>query len=188
MSAAPPPNVRSSEDKKKRNRSGVRIGVDILWHSGCPKDRQPDMSHDDQQNEATNLSKRLAPARATVLLVADSETAHGAACAAALQEAGYDVVDVAYTDSAAPSPSLIIVQLLDQSHDGLSLCRKLRTDLATRDVPVIVVTKVDDAHTREQIVRSGATSILVEPVRRTLLLRQVRRLLVRARSRQRTAS
>ena len=80
-------------------------------------------------------------------------------------------------------PDVIIVRLNEPGRD-LTFCRQVRAEGATRNVPVIVVTDVDDAHMRDQIVRSGATSILVEPIRRVILLRHVRRLLARVRAHQ----
>jgi DNA-binding response OmpR family regulator len=102
-----------------------------------------------------------------------------------LEHAGYQVVsarDVSPAESAGGLPSMIIAHLFDPIADGIALCRKLRTAASTRDLPVIVVTRLDDPYTREQIVRSGASSILTEPLSRALLLRQVRRLMALAKA------
>jgi two-component system cell cycle response regulator len=80
------------------------------------------------------------------------------------------------------APDLIIAQLSEPTVDGFALCRKLRAEADTRHTPVLVLTRFDDPYTREQIVRAGATAILIEPMRRALLLRQVRRLLARTRA------
>ena len=82
-----------------------------------------------------------------------------------LQHAGYQVVsaaDVSPTpaESAGGLPSMIIAHLFEPIADGIALCRKLRTAAATRDLPVIVVTRLDDPYTREQIVRSGCVEHL----------------------------
>ena len=58
------------------------------------------------------------------------------------------------------------------------LCERL----VERSYGVLVLTRFDDPYTREQIVRAGATAILIEPMRRALLLRQIRRLLARTRA------
>ena len=102
----------------------------------------------------------------------------------ALQQAGYIVASVAdpaqtAAEAARVAPALIIARLGDPMGDGFTLCRELRGAPDTRDIPLLVLMRFDDLYTREQIVRAGATSILIEPLRRTLLLRQVRRLLAR---------
>lgn len=101
-----------------------------------------------------------------------------------LEDAGHTVAVVSYDEAAVASrtmrPSLIILQLSDPSRTGLGMVRELRTQAETRGTPVITLVRFDDAHTREQIVRSGASAIMIDPVKRATLLRQIRRLLIRA--------
>lgn len=101
-----------------------------------------------------------------------------------LEQAGYAVAVVSYDEAAASSrtmrPSLIILQVADLARSGLGLVRELRTQPETRGTPVVTLVRFDDAHTREQIVRAGASAILIDPVKRPALLRQLRRLLARA--------
>lgn len=104
-----------------------------------------------------------------------------------LEQAGYEVVNVrnaltALAEAGQLLPDLIIAQLAEPRADGFDLCKKLRAEPDTRHTPVLVLTRFDDPYTREQIVRAGATAILVEPMRRALLLRQVRRLLARTKA------
>ena len=125
-----------------------------------------------------------AMAERPLVLVAEPDAENRTALTVALQQAGYAVttiVDPATTAAEAVRvmPALIVARLANPLADGYSLCRDLRADPETRDTPLLVLTRVDDLYTREQIVRAGATAILIEPLRRTLLLRQVRRLLAR---------
>jgi DNA-binding response OmpR family regulator len=103
---------------------------------------------------------------------------------ALLEEAGHAVAVVPYDDAALSSrtmrPSLIILQLSDPSSTGLGMVRELRTQAETRGTPVITLVRFDDAHTREQIVRAGASAIMIDPVKRATIVRQIRRLLARA--------
>ena len=101
-----------------------------------------------------------------------------------LEEAGYAVAVVPYAEAAIASltmrPSLIILQLSDPTRTGLGMVREIRTQAETRSTPLITMVPFDDAHTREQIVRAGASAIMIDPVKRPTLLRQIRRLLARA--------
>jgi DNA-binding response OmpR family regulator len=108
---------------------------------------------------------------------------------AILDDAGYQVI----TERSFPAnghaassraPDLIIIQGVAVADEALVRCRQIRAVAETRGVPIIVVTKFDDLYTREQIVRAGATAILVEPVKPPSLLRQIRRLLTRSMLRQ----
>ena len=101
-----------------------------------------------------------------------------------LEEAGHATAVVPCDEAAVASlgmrPSLIILQLHDPSRTGLGILRELRTQAETRGTPVMTLVPFDDAHTREQIVRAGASAIMIDPVKRATLLRQIKRLLVRA--------
>ena len=129
------------------------------------------------------------PVRAALhVLIAEPDRHRQLACAAILEGAGYRVTGVAdaeaaLAETAVEQPDLIIVQLAGPHADGLDLCRQVRTGDTTRDLPVIALTTHDDPYIREQVVRSGGTAILAEPLKRTALLRQVRRLLARSRPR-----
>src|SRR5258708_181635 len=137
----------------------------------------------EQLNAPTERSARTARA---LVLISEGDPQRRSLDAEVLQEAGYEVVSVRNAGVAAQAaelaPDLIITQLAEPMMDGFGLCRKLRTEPDTRHTPVLVLTRYDDPYTREQIVRAGATAILVEPLKRALLLRQVRRLIARTKS------
>jgi len=118
------------------------------------------------------------------VLLAEAEKSTMSAYQRPLEQAGYPVIAVPSADAAAISktihPALIILQLVNPVVSGLALVRELRTQDETRGTPLITLMPFDDAHTREQIVRAGATAILIDPVKPLMLLRQMRRLLSRA--------
>jgi CheY-like chemotaxis protein len=74
---------------------------------------------------------------------------------------------------------MIILAFTHAPSRGLALVSELRSQSATRGTPLVVLTKSDDAYLRDQVVRSGATAILIEPVKTPSLLRQLRRLRAR---------
>jgi len=122
------------------------------------------------------------------VLVADPDQQRLDTYAIVLQKAGYDVIGVvdpaaALAETARLQPDLVLVRLGEPRSDGLAFCQRMRAGAETRDTPVIVLTRQDDAYVREQVVRAGGTAILTEPLKHTLLLRQVRRLLARVRPR-----
>ena len=145
------------------------------------------MTYDDSEREASVPGGHEPRTAHALVLMAEPDPQRRTLYTQVLQEAGYEVVSVrsiatALTEAAQLAPDLIIAQLAEPTVDGFALCRKLRAEADTRHTPVLVLTRFDDPYTREQIVRAGATAILIEPMRRALLLRQIRRLLARTRA------
>jgi DNA-binding response OmpR family regulator len=139
------------------------------------------MSDRSEHEEVINPSPGLA--RGHILLVGEPESAGATAYRALLERAGYAVSGAPY-DQAMTAPRLVgadvvILLNIDAGPSGLGIVRDLRTQADTRATPLIALTRCDDAYTREQIVRAGATAILIDPVKPPLLLRQLRRLLAR---------
>jgi CheY-like chemotaxis protein len=119
-----------------------------------------------------------------ILLIGQPESSGVQVYRALLERAGY-LVSVAPFEQAMTAPRLacadvVVLLNIEAGVAGLGLVRDLRTQPDTRATPLIALTRYDDAYTREQIVRAGATAILIEPVKPPLLLRQLRRLLARA--------
>jgi two-component system chemotaxis response regulator CheY len=140
------------------------------------------MSHqDDPEQRIDNPSPPLDCAQ--LLLIVEAQERPRNPYHTVLQQAGYDVIVVPYGEAGAVSrktgPAVIILHLAESAVSGLGLVREIRTQADTRGTPVIALMRFDDAHTREQVVRAGATAILIEPVKPPMLLRQLRRLLAR---------
>src|ERR1700719_4126961 len=66
-----------------------------------------------------------------------------------------------------PSVSCAILDVLMPGMDGLELQRHL---VATHPIPIIFITDLRDAKTREQAVRAGAISFLNKPVSEETLI------------------
>ena len=143
------------------------------------------MLHQDEQEQRVDRpSASIDDARVLLIVeIAEAEEHPRKLYQSVLERAGYEVIVASHAEAWAASrksgPALIILQLVDPAVSGLSLVRDLRTQADTRGTPVIALTRFDDAYTREQIVRAGATAILIEPVKPPMLLHQLRRLLSR---------
>jgi len=139
---------------------------------------QPDTDQTDSIEPGASAAAR------PLVLIAEPDAECLNAFAQTLLGAGYAVASIpdparTVDEATRLMPALIIARVTDPVIDGFSLCRELRASPDTRDTPLLVLTRLDDPYAREQIVRAGATAILTEPLRRTLLLRQVRRQLAR---------
>lgn len=83
---------------------------------------------------------------------------------------GQQALDRARTDR----PYLLVTEILVPRVDGLTLCRRLREDPATRDILVVVFSHLD---AEDRAVEAGANAFLRKPLDPDRLIETVRRLL-----------
>ena len=76
-------------------------------------------------------------------------------------------------------PDLIITDLLMPEMDGISLIKKLKSQLATRYMPIIMLTAKDDLESEVKGIDAGADDYLSKPVNARKLLARVNRFLKR---------
>jgi DNA-binding response OmpR family regulator len=60
---------------------------------------------------------------------------------------------------------------------GFEVCKRLRTDRATRDTAVLMITALDQASDVERAVEAGTDDFLTKPINKNELLLRVRSLL-----------
>lgn len=77
----------------------------------------------------------------------------------------------------AKQPDLILLDVMMPRMSGYQACVKLKTNPATRDIPVIMVTALNEIADVERAVESGAEDFLTKPVNKLELLTRVRSLL-----------
>ena len=73
-------------------------------------------------------------------------------------------------------PDVAVIDLRMPGMDGLELCRKIRR-LAPRgnDLPVLMLTGMDDDETRQAAIEAGAHEVLAKPVMRAVLQERLTR-------------
>lgn len=74
-------------------------------------------------------------------------------------------------------PNLILLDLNLPDIPGNEVLRQLRSDVRTRDIPVIVLTAAQDSETRLAAFSAGADDVIVKPAGDQVLLARVRNLL-----------
>ncbi|GIW40545.1 MAG: hypothetical protein KatS3mg076_1122 [Candidatus Binatia bacterium] len=77
------------------------------------------------------------------------------------------------------SPDVVILDLSMPGMDGFEVCRRLRADVKTAFLPVLMLTAREDSASLTEGFRVGADDYVVKPVRREELVARVRRMIER---------
>jgi two-component system response regulator MprA len=77
------------------------------------------------------------------------------------------------------NPDLIILDLMLPGMDGLEVCRRLRTNPTTRDIPILMVTAKDEVRDRVAGLDTGADDYLPKPFSFEELVARIRAILRR---------
>jgi putative two-component system response regulator len=83
----------------------------------------------------------------------------------------------ALLSAAADPPDLILVDLMMAGIDGCQLTATFKQDPKTRDIPVIMLSAMNDRATRERALGAGAEAYISKPIDRSELCEQVRTVL-----------
>ncbi len=76
-----------------------------------------------------------------------------------------------------PAPDLILLDVMMPRMSGFEVCRKLKEDPATRAIPVMMVTALNELGDIERGVESGTDDFLSKPVNKLELVTRVKSLL-----------
>lgn len=74
-------------------------------------------------------------------------------------------------------PDLIVLDMRMPMMDGVELCRHLKADPRTADVPILIVTGMTDVQDMEHALAGGADDFMTKPIQRADLLIRVRSML-----------
>lgn len=63
----------------------------------------------------------------------------------------------------ARRPALVLLDLMLPDIDGFEVCRRMREDAATRDVPVVILSAVNEADARKRAIELDVREYLTKP-------------------------
>jgi len=118
---------------------------------------------------------------ATVLLV-DDEASNLRLLQTLLNAEGYATLTAmsgvaALTLATDLQPDIILLDVMMQEMDGFEVARQLKAKADTRNIPIIMVTALDDRRSKLKALKMGAEEFLVKPVDRAELSVRVKNLL-----------
>ena len=120
-----------------------------------------------------------------ILVVEDNET-NQMLTVAVLERDGYRVVVARNAYEArqhlhAARPDLILMDVQLPGEDGLELTRQLKSDAATKPIPIVAMTAHAMQGDAELAINAGCTGYIAKPIDTRALAEQVRRFLAVAR-------
>jgi CheY-like chemotaxis protein len=77
----------------------------------------------------------------------------------------------------ADQPDLILLDIMMPRMSGFEVCQKLKKNPATRDIPIIMITALNEISDIERGVECGTDDFLTKPVNKLELLTRVKSLL-----------
>jgi signal transduction histidine kinase len=126
-------------------------------------------------------------------LVAEDSRTQAFQLKSLLEANGFEVVvaadgDQALASARARTPDVVISDIVMPKRDGYSLCRALKDDAATRDVPVMLVTSLGEPLDVVRALAAGADNFVTKPYDEAQLLRRVKRTVDRKSSSDRSVT
>ena len=106
-----------------------------------------------------------------IILLVDDEPASRQALEAVLDGQGYALHlaqngHEALQRAAALVPDLILLDVMMPGMDGFEVCQRLRADPTLAEVPIVLVTALDDRESRIQGLDAGADDFISKPFNR----------------------
>lgn len=126
------------------------------------------------------------PRDAPLILVVDDDKFMRIQLRHAMEQAGYQVAEAndgqqalgVYTDT---QPDIVLLDAMMPEMDGFTCCNQLRTlpknNHAHANIPVLMITALEDQDSVDQAFEAGATDFITKPIHWAVLRQRVRRLL-----------
>ena len=94
-------------------------------------------------------------------------------CETEVAEDGQEAVDKALTFK----PDLILLDVMMPKLSGFEVCQKLKSDPATRNIMILMVTALNELGDIERAIEAGTNDFLSKPVNRVELIKRVENML-----------
>lgn len=129
-------------------------------------------------SQNTSLLPAAEPLAATTILLVDDQPKNLRLLSDLLEEQGYEVQQaingtVALQAVSANKPDLILLDIYMPDIDGYSVCQQIKADPASRDIPVIFVSALDEAWDKVRAFSAGGSDYITKPFKVVEVLARV---------------
>ncbi|MDG4553349.1 MAG: diguanylate cyclase [Candidatus Competibacter sp.] len=117
-----------------------------------------------------------------LVLIVDDDDSQRLLVGASLRQGGFSIVEAASGEQALEvfrqhPPDLVLLDVVMPGMDGFATCAALRGLARGRNLPIVMVTGLDDAESIEQAYQAGATDFITKPIQWLILYQRVRYIL-----------
>ena len=74
-------------------------------------------------------------------------------------------------------PDVVLLDIMMPKLSGFEVCKRLKADPATRQLPILMITALDQPSDIDRAVEAGTDDFLTKPINQTELIRRVRALI-----------
>ncbi len=165
---------------------GITVREEVLRVVAPDDVEEPEAASEDGKEDIPGpLSREVLKARRTKILVVEDDASMLEILRDLLIADDYDVVTARDGREAREhifndTPDLILTDLHMPGMDGLELLERIRTNLSTRDIPVVFLTGIPGTDKEIQAYNLGADDYISKPIQEKLLLSRLRGSLLRA--------
>jgi len=133
-------------------------------------------------NKINTISNRKTP----LILITDDDRSIRALLRLALQEDGYTVEEAVHGKDCLEKyshlqPDLVLLDAVMPEMDGLTCCENLRSHSERQQVPILMITFLDDRESIDRAFAVGATDYITKPIHWSVLRQRIKRLLISSR-------
>ncbi|MDD3295826.1 MAG: response regulator [Candidatus Omnitrophica bacterium] len=121
------------------------------------------------------------------ILIADDEPDFIYVLSVRLEVNGYEVItardgEEALSKTKEEEPDLVILDLMMPKINGFEVCRMLKFDDAYKNIPIVILSALDQQRDRDKATTNGADAYFIKPFDLKLLLTKIEDLLKRGSS------
>ena len=121
----------------------------------------------------------LSESRKPLVLVADDSAAMREFCRLAIEQAGFNVALAQGGQEAIElfsrlKPDMILLDVIMPDMDGFATCREIRGIPYGSEIPILMVTGLDDTESIQKAFDAGATDFITKPINDIVLGHRLR--------------
>ncbi len=116
------------------------------------------------------------------ILIADDEEDIKTVMSMVLESEGYEILTAydgldALDKAQNELPDLILLDIMMPMFDGIEVCKKLKSDWKTKDIPIIMVSAAAEDVSMKKAKEAGADDYIIKPFEPEVLLQKVKKYL-----------